>query len=85
MIDIAYRGLELAAEFLPPRPCPRGFGGRRWQELEELEQGYALVALLDNSTIMFLFRSPCLSRSQTLPERALFGRGLLLRCRVSSR
>ena len=51
----------------------------------EPDEGYAPVASLDDSTIIFLFYSPRLSSFQPLPKWASFGWGLLLWCRVSSR
>ena len=49
--SITYRGVELAGKFLSLQPCRRGFSGRGWPECVQLDQGYATVASLDDSTI----------------------------------
>ena len=73
VVGIACRGVKVAGKFLSLRPLWRGLGGRRWHGRRELDRGYAPVASLDNSTIIFLFRYPRLSSFQTLAARASFG------------
>ena len=68
--------LSLRESFCPPSLV----------EQLELDWFYTPVLYLDNLTIILIFRyPPRLSSFQTLPERALFGQGSLLRCRVSSK
>ena len=48
VVEVTYRGIELAVGFLSSRPRPRGFGGRGRMEHVGMDEGYAPGVSLEN-------------------------------------